>query len=75
MGSLSYRANIGPMMKNSVVDDVTEKENETAEETTDNTELVALKKKKLRRCEESKNKIEKEYVECERELQSKTAEV
>ena len=43
MGSLSYRFNIGPMMKTSVVDEVSKKENGTAEETSDNTELVFLK--------------------------------
>ena len=35
---------------------------------------VALKKE-LKRCKESKSRIEKEYVECERELRNKTEEV
>lgn len=63
MGSLSYRHNIGPMMKKNLVDE----DFDENEEEKDKKELNDLKKE-LKRCKESKCRIEKEYVKCVQQL-------
>ena len=73
MGSLSYRANIGPYMKNNDKDEL------IAEVQESNNESIVKENKTLKdQLKQLKDKIiflEKDYQECEIELKEKTEEV
>jgi hypothetical protein len=71
-GSLSYRFNIGPLL----MDEIKDKNEEQTEETIQNDPLQLVKlEKEIKMCRSDKDKIEKEYNSCERELRTKTEEV
>ena len=73
LGSLSYRFNVGPMV-NSTDDKDVEAECDIDEEIEHSTELIDAKNE-LKKCLQSKNIIENEYFNCEKELRNKTEEV
>ena len=66
MGSLSYRHNIGPIIKE-------RKENNKLEEE-EKTEIEILREK-LKNCEKSRAELQKQYNECEEDLRKKTEEL
>ena len=79
LGSLSYRFNVGPTdnsddEKDSEVEFDNDDEIDCGENQENIKELIKVKKE-LKKCIESKNKIEKEYLDCEKELRNKTEEV
>ena len=79
LGSLSYRFNVGPLMKKDVEESEVETDEKSPEEKNEDdeskgTELANLKKE-LKKCKESKNFIHNEYIKCEKELRLKTEEV
>ena len=70
MGSLSYRHNIGPMVKENE-----ENKNQIEKPNSDTEKDIEILRKKLKTCEKSKEILEKQYKECEADLRKMTEEV
>ena len=70
LGSLSFRFNVGPMIKES--EDISEVND--IDENVDENDPIDLKKE-LKKCREEKKLLQSKYLNCEKELRNKTEEV
>ena len=73
MGSLSFRTNVGPYMKNNTNDEIETEKNKSNNDSTEK-EIKTLKAE-LKQLKEKLIFLEKDYLDCGNELKVKTEEV
>ena len=71
LGSLSYRFNVGPIVKNNT--ESTSEEKQMKENESDKDKIVNLEKE-LKKCKDDNKRLKSAYTECEKEVRLKTEE-